>query len=188
MSKSTTGAIKAKSSHTKNKKNSGIPAKELILKFAADAYCKGSAGVVPGQQTTMLAKDKLIQLTGLAKKTVLNNLAKLKKEGLVEYPEPQFLALTAVGVAHMGDECKILTPHERASQFLQDLKGKSLALYELLKDGESRFKEDVAKDLNYEGGRRQKGFQNLIGKWKTAGMVEYPSKDKVKMTHLWLGE
>ena len=187
MTKSTTGAIKAKSSHTKKKKNSGIPTKELILKFAADAYCKGSTGVVP-DKPTMLTKDKLIQLTGLAKKTVLNNLAKLKKEGLVEYPEPQFLALTAVGVAHMGDECKILTPHELASKLMHELKGKSLALYGLLKDGESRSKEDVAKDLNFEGGRRQKGFQNLIGKCKTAGMVEYPSKDKVKMTHLWLGE
>ena len=187
MTKSTTGAIKAKSSHTKKKKNSGIPTKELILKFAADAYCKGSTGVVP-DKPTMLTKDKLIQLTGLAKKTVLNNLAKLKKEGLVEYPAPQFLALTAMGVAHMGEHCQMLTPTERASQFLQELNGKSLALYDLLKDGESRCKEDVAQDLNFEGGRRQKGFQNLIGKWKTAGMVEYPSKDKVKMTHLWLGE
>ena len=170
--------IKAGVSAKKGSKSStdGLSAKQQILKFAADAYCKGG---------TSLDRDKLIVLTKLAGKTVMNNLSKLKKEGLIEYSDSKTICLTEAGVEYMGDQCKILTPEEIRAELMEGLKGKPLRLYDLLKDGKTYLKDHVAKELDFEG-KRQKGFQNLVGKLKSAGMVQYPDKDHISLTDLWL--
>jgi len=171
--KATTPAAKKKTGSS-----SSPSAREQILKIVADSYCRGK---------NLVKIDKLVTTTKLAKKTIMNAVGKLKKEKILNVPEAGSVGLTEEGVEYMGEDCKILSPEEKRAKMMENLSGKSLKLYELLQDGETRSKEDVAKELGFEG-KKQKGFVNLIGKNKTGGMVEYPDKDHIKMTDDWLAE
>lgn len=176
------GSSSAKQPKSKSSSGGGggkISSKDKILKVVADSYCKG---------TNLIKVEKLVAVTKLAKGSLMNVLTKLKKENLLESPEPGAVSLTEAGVEYMGDDCKILTPEEVQAKMKETLKGKPLRLFELLKDGLTLSKEAVAKELDFPEGKKQRSFMNFLSKLKTGGMIEYPDKDHVKMTDVWLGK
>ena len=177
-SKSKKSPIKVGASAKKSGKRDGGTAKEKILKIVADSYCK---------EEEKCPRDRIAKLAKLSMKTVQNNATILKNDGLLCYPCKDSVALTELGVKRMGDQCKIMTPEEKRAKLVEGLKGKPLRLYELLNDGSTWSKDELALKLGFEQGKKQKGFQNLVGKWKGEGMIEYPSKDDVKLTDTWLG-
>ena len=62
------------------------------------------------------------------------------------------------------------------------LKGKFVMLFEILSDGEIHSKDDVAHALDFDGGKSQKGFQNMMGVMKNKeGLIIYPTSDTVQL-------
>ena len=166
-------------SSKKTKNNDGASkksAQQLILELTAESYSLGEDS---------LPRDRLTQGTGLAAKTVVNNLTKLKKQGLIEYPDAQSLRLTTPkGVQAAGSLAQApATNAERHERLKKNLKGKQIALFDLLADGGARDRDDVARALGYEN-KRTKAFENVKGKLSGQGLLSYPDNQTMQLADL----
>jgi hypothetical protein len=62
------------------------------------------------------------------------------------------------------------------------LKGKYIRMFDILKDGEAHSKEELALQLDFEDGKKQKGFMNMLGVMKNKEeLIFYPDKDTVQL-------
>jgi predicted transcriptional regulator len=165
------GSSSAKSRDATSKKS----AQEIILELAAESYSLGNE---------TLPRSRLTMGTGLATKTVINNLAKLKQKGLIEYPDPKTIKLTQEGVNAVGTLANLpKTNADRHECIKKNLKGKHINLFDLLLDGNIHDKNAIANALGYDS-QKTKGFVNLIGAMRSQGLVEYPDKQTVKLSDI----
>lgn len=172
--------LPTKKAGTTSKKKSGDAAtkkgaQQVILELAAESYSLGEES---------LPRARLTQGTGLAAKTVTNNLAKLKQKGLIECPDAQTLRLTPEGVRAAGSLANApATNAERQERLKEKLTGKQLALFDLLADGGARDRDDVARALGYEN-KKTKAFVNLKGKLSSQGLLSYPDSRSMQLADL----
>jgi hypothetical protein len=149
---------------------------EIILSVLATLYQRGNKSP---------EKKKVESLCKLnSNKTFLNSITQLKKTGMI-VADGEAFCLTDKAIASLGDEMISGggTNEEVHGRILANLKGKKAALFKILADGKAHDKEDVAQELGFvKEGKKQKGFQNLIGEMKKKeGLVEYPSPDTVQL-------
>ena len=178
-SSSKTKATKAKSTVSKaaaanNDAGPKKSAQQAILEVLAQAYSLGRDAV---------DRDQLTMGTGLKLKTIQNNLPKLKQQGLIEVQDKMF-RLTAKGLAHVGDLAQRPSSNaEHQANMIRTLgKPKQVKMFELLANGGTRDKDEVARILGYDHAK-VKAFQNLIGEMRNQKkMVEYPDKKTVRLT------
>ena len=121
-------------------------------------------------------------LAWLALKTVNNNLAKLKQKGLIEF-DTKTVSLTAKGLEAAGPLAERPTSNTaHHKMILQTLSGKKLIqMFELLADGQTRSKDEVAKTLGYADAG-QKAFCNVCGALRGKKLAEYPEKHSVRLS------
>ena len=153
-----------------------LGAKQLILKMVAESYSLGEES---------LPRSRLIRGTGIAAKTVTNNIAKLKNEGLIEYPDSTSIRLTSKGMKQVGglaDPPK--TNAELQERIKEKLTGKKLRMVDLLSDGLPHSKEEIAVGLDFQS-KSQKGFVNLLGSMRSSGFVSYPDNQTAELTDMW---
>ena len=129
-----------------------------------------------------LERDRLTMGTGLATKTVNNNLPKLREKGLIEF-DSKTISLTTKGIANVGDLAKRPTSNEEHHEnLIASLQGnKQVQMFRLLVGGQTQDKDDVAKELGYESAK-VKAFTNLAGSMKGRGIVEYPTNTTIRLT------
>jgi Mn-dependent DtxR family transcriptional regulator len=128
-----------------------------------------------------LTIDQIATLTCKARKTILNALPKLKAEGLVEYASG-IVKLTKKGKESLGELTNLGgTNEELQANLKKDLGKNEVRLFELLEDGETHDKDEIAKKLGYPD-LKYKAFANLIGKMKnTRNLIVYPTPAKVAL-------
>jgi hypothetical protein len=172
---------KVGSSSTKNVKSRTGPKKgsaEVILEMMAAETYSISFGKAP------LEHSRLIVVTGLKPKTVMNNLAKLKQNGWNMF-DSKTLELTIEGVKRVGSLATMpKTKEELHARFKQNLKGKSIKFFELLEDGCAQRCDHIAAKLGYDSAK-QKSFVNLKGSLKGKGIIEYSSdKQSIQLSNV----
>ena len=146
-------------------------ASELILQALAEALTFGM---------DEFARSKLEGHTGLKSKTLANAFTKLKQQGLITMTTTS-ISLTDAGKKKMGTtNNKAKTNDDRHEDIKSKLKGKQIVLFDLLKDGRTMSKDDLAQALDYEN-KSTKAFQNLVAAMKSKGICEYPAKDTVRL-------
>jgi len=147
-------------------------AQDIILELLAE-----SAGI--GEES--LPRERLTKGTGLAAKTVNNNITKLKQKGWVDY-DAKTIHLTENGMESSGAMANVPKTnaeiHERTKS---KLKGKEILLFEMLADGNVRDRNEVAQALGYEN-MKTKAFLNVVGKLSGQGIAEYPDKQSVQLS------
>ena len=167
---------KAKPTSSKAPPTSKKPSSDIILSVLATLYQRGNK--TPEKKKV----ESLCKLN--SNKTFLNAMTKLKKTGMVSADGDTF-SLTKKAIESLGNEIGSAagTNEEVHEQILATLKGKKATMFKILADGKAHDKEAVAQELGFaEMGKKQKGFQNLIGEMKNKdGLVEYPSNDTVKL-------
>lgn len=163
------------SATTSNNKNTKKSAQQIILELVAESYSLGNDS---------LPRAKLTMGTGLATKTVANNLAKMKTKGLIECPDSKLVRLTPEGIEEAGPLIAAApkTNAEYQERLKATLKGKQVQLFDLLADGKTHSRVDVAKCLGYDG--ITKGFVNLLGSLRGKKMLDYPDKESVQLADL----
>lgn len=180
-SKTTSKASAAKAKPTVAKggiasKKGGVSSSDTILSTLATLYQRGNKSPDKKLVESLCAK-------AMAKKTFMNTITKLKEKELVVATTNTF-ALTETAMDEMGDDMFStgVTNEEVHEKLLEKLKGKKVAMFKLLADGNVHNKEDVARELKFKEGKKQKGFQNLIAEMKNKEhLVEYPSADTVQL-------
>jgi hypothetical protein len=147
-------------------------AQDIILGLLAE-----SAGM--GEES--FPREHLTRGTGLADKTVRNNLTKLKAKGWVEF-DSQVIRLTASGRASSGAMENVpMTNAELHERIKINLKGKPLELFELMQDGEVHEKDMLAQKLGYED-KMVKAFKNVISTLSGRGLVQYPDPSSAQLS------
>jgi Mn-dependent DtxR family transcriptional regulator len=170
-SSSVTKHPKPTATTTQSKSSLGKTA-DLILNVLAEELSMNK-DVVP--------RSKMMSVTGLAAKTLANAYTKLKQQEFIEM-DAQSIRLTTAGKTLVADwVIQPKTNQDRHDDIKSKLKGKQITLFDLLQDGHTQSKNDVAVALHYEG-KSTKAFQNLVAAMKSKGVVEYPTQDTVRLT------
>eukprot|EP00529_Nitzschia_sp_RCC80_P036920 CAMPEP_0113477646 /NCGR_PEP_ID=MMETSP0014_2-20120614/20315_1 /TAXON_ID=2857 /ORGANISM="Nitzschia sp." /LENGTH=191 /DNA_ID=CAMNT_0000370747 /DNA_START=361 /DNA_END=936 /DNA_ORIENTATION=+ /assembly_acc=CAM_ASM_000159 len=174
MVKATTSSSKkAAPVKAKASPKSSQPAREVILAAMAKLWHRGNK--TPD-------KTKVESVSQLNKKTFANTVAKLKQNGLLTATGSTF-ELTDEGLKKTKDMDLGGTTNAQVHEKIKSqLKGKFIKLFEVLSDGEIHSKDDVARALDFAGGKSQKGFVNMMGVMKNKEeLILYPTKDTVQL-------
>ena len=151
----------------------GKSAEEKIMEVLAKFHACGE---------TPVEKEKVSKQADVAAKTLANTLPKLKRKDHV-HVDKNLLSLTEAGVEFMGDLAKVASSNDEVLERIkEELKGKQLALFEALLDGEVHCKEEVARKLGFDDAKK-KGFVNLAGALSGKKIVSYPEKGKIQLNH-----
>jgi hypothetical protein len=153
---------KAQAPATKTKSD-GNSAEHIILKTLAQFRVRG----VDAPET-----KKVAAATKLKPKTFMNVRAKLKQKNHIEC-DRNTIRLTDLGIKELGPMADRGGSTEEVHNRIKDnLRGKSLTMFEALADGTEHDLDNIAVKLGYHD-NKAKAFRNLLGKMKTAGIVNY---------------
>lgn len=180
--------MKAAPPNKNTSKKSPVKAKATVSKSKSDGNKKSAQDTIfelvaesHGLRNDSLARDQLSKGTGIAAKTVANNLIKLKQKGLVEY-DATTVHLTSKGIEKAGPLASGPTSNEEIHERLKKgLKGKQVKLFDLLADGGIHDRNVFAVELDFEDAKK-KGFKNLCSALSGKGLVEYPDKQTMTLT------
>lgn len=107
-----------------------------------------------------------------------NLLGGLKTNGLIDYPQPGRVALTADGIPVPSRE-------DGATLLMSTLSNPQKKIVGALLDRGTRSRDDVGADTGYSPSSG--GFNNLLGSLRTLGIIGYPAPRSVSMT-VWAQE
>lgn len=153
-------------------KESKQSAQDQVLEILAESLSLGQE---------VVERSKLPKMTGLSPKTIANALTKLKKEELIEM-DSKTIRLVEKGKEKV--KALIIIPKtnlDRHSMLKQKLKGKELVVFDMMAQGFEMDKTSLAKALGYDD-KSTKAFQNLMSSMKGKGILEYPTKETVRLT------
>lgn len=113
-----------------------------------------------------------------------NYLGSLRTAGMIEYPAPGMVTITANGNAHASPESVPATSGEMLERAKRVLGGSEAKLLELLHETRETIpKTDLAEAAGFSP--NSGGFNNYLGHMRTLGFVEYPQAGHVKCAD-WL--
>jgi len=149
---------------TTKKKSGGGGKKKPILDCLAE-LC--SMGIKVAQ------RDQVIALSGYPKNSFMTLIGILKKKGQVDY-DNKTIQLTQKGIKEVGAENleAPIDPEAMHARIMETyVKGKTpTAIYELLKDGVARTREQIAKHV---GCTNMASLGTHLSAMKSAGVLEY---------------
>lgn len=153
-------------------KKEGKSAEVKIMEVLAKMYAAN---------TTSVEKEKILNMTGIAPKTLSNTIPKLKRKGFIEV-DKGVVELTEAGINEMGDMAKQAGSNEEIQEKIkEDLSVKQVEIMDALLDGKIHSKEALARNLNYKDGAKTKTFVNAVGGLSGKKIVIYPSKGDVQI-------
>lgn len=113
-----------------------------------------------------------------------NVVTKLIKAGLVEYPDSKTICLTEAGIAKAGSTTR-QTSNESVHDTIRSLlNGTQTKIFNLLADGSSRNKQEMAAEL----GLQIKSFGNCVSAMSSLGFLKYVEDDSGKKNSIRLAD
>lgn len=113
-----------------------------------------------------------------------NLLGSLRSQGMIEYPQPGLVAITAGGRALARPESIPVSSDEMRERAKQVLRGSEAKLLDILhRSRDTWTKEQLGQESGFS--HTSGGFNNYLGHMRTLGFVEYPAPGQVKAAD-WL--
>lgn len=109
-----------------------------------------------------------------------NLLGKLRTEGLIDYPSPGYVSLTAAGRAYAAPPPEAPTTAALHEKVLAKLKGPQRRVLEALLSAHpgALDRESLGEQTGYSA--HSGNFNNILGSMRSLGLVDYPSPGYVR--------
>jgi hypothetical protein len=117
-----------------------------------------------------------------------NNLGRLRSQGYIDYPTRSYVSLTEAGNDTAGDYRPITSIQDLHDSWCNIVPGSQARILRALID---IYPDDISKDdlaEIVEVSNRSGGYFNNLGRLRTLGAIEYPSKGRVRASDLLFPE